>query len=191
MSDVFFCRKFGSVLHIILVYSENVYFSKYISCLLGKNCLNGGTGWWKYEFCYGKSVEQYHMEKDGTKTSINLGYFIKSKHMEWIENNPKKRPKPLGQRTQLSHLYSDGTVCDKTGKARQTEVKLKCLENASLHTVSLYLLEPKYCEYILGVESPLICDILARADENGLIDVNNGEEESAVTEGVSTVVIRV
>ena len=22
--------------------------------LLGDYCLHGGTGWWKYEFCYGK-----------------------------------------------------------------------------------------------------------------------------------------
>lgn len=160
------------------------------SFLSGKNCLNGGTGWWKYEFCYGKSVEQYHIEKDGSRTSINLGYFDKSKHLEWIENNPKKRPKILSQRTQLSHLYSGGTVCDKTGKARQTEVKLKCLENApSLNTVSLYLLEPKYCEYILGVESPLICDILARADENGLIEIDGNGDNSA--EDVAPGVIKV
>lgn len=160
------------------------------SFLSGKNCLNGGTGWWKYEFCYGKSVEQYHIEKDGSRTSINLGYFIKENHLKWIENNPKKRPKILSQRTQLSHLYSGGTVCDKTGKPRQTEVKLKCMENApSLNTVSLYLLEPKYCEYILGVESPLICDILARADENGLVAVEGGEGKSG--EDVSTVVIKV
>lgn len=138
-------------------------------------------------------MEQYHIEKDGSRTSINLGYFVKSKHLEWIENNPKKRPKPLSQRTQLSHLYSGGTVCDKTGKPRQTEVKLKCLENASsLNAVSLYLLEPKYCEYILGVESPLICDILSRADENGLIHVNDdGNSSGSTTEDVSTVVIKV
>lgn len=37
-------------------------------------------------------------------------------------------------------------------------------------SVSLYLLEPKICEYVLGVESPLICDILKHADdEYGLI----------------------
>lgn len=91
--------------------------------------------------------------------------------MDWIEKNPQKRPKPLSQRKQLSHLYSDGSVCDKTGKPRQTVVKLKCLENSSnLGAVSLYLLEPKYCEYVLGVESPLICEILALADENGLVE---------------------
>lgn len=74
------------------------------------------------------------------------------------------------QRTSISHFYSGGDVCDKTGKPRQTEVKLKCLENSSSSAqVSLYLLEPRTCHYILGVESPLICDILPYADQNGLI----------------------
>ncbi|CAH0553589.1 unnamed protein product [Brassicogethes aeneus] len=142
------------------------------SFLTGKNCLNGGTGWWKYEFCYGKSVEQYHVDKDFKKTAIKLGRFNKETHLDWIKTHPQKRPKPKGERKQLSHFYSDGDVCDKTGKPRQTEVKLKCLENTSPSAVSLYLLEPRYCEYILGVESPLICDILAAADENGLVEDN-------------------
>lgn len=43
------------------------------------------------------------------------------------------------------------------------------MENSSSPSaVSLYLLEPKTCEYIVGVESPLICNILQKADENGL-----------------------
>jgi len=160
------------------------------SFLAGKNCLTGGTGWWKYEFCYGKSVDQYHIEKDGSKITIKLGTFNKQKHLDWIDQHPHKRPKPLQQRTQLSHLYSDGTVCDKTGKPRQTEVKLKCLENSSsVNSVSLYLLEPRYCEYILGVESPLVCDILARADENGLIDVIE-DEDGIIESEVPTVNIR-
>lgn len=63
-------------------------------------------------------------------------------------------------------------MCDKTGQPRQTEVKLKCLDNAANpSSVSLYLLEPKYCEYILGVESPLICEILDKANEDGLVYV--------------------
>lgn len=139
------------------------------SFLRGDTCLNGGSGWWRYEFCYGKSVTQYHTQEDGNKISINLGIFNKENHIEWLQKNPHKRPKALSARNQLSHFYSEGSVCDKTGKARQTEVKLKCLENASIHTVSLYLLEPKYCEYILGVESPLICDILKQVDVDGLV----------------------
>ncbi|XP_012060048.1 PREDICTED: endoplasmic reticulum lectin 1 [Atta cephalotes] len=140
--------------------------------LSGKNCLHGGNGWWKYEFCYGRSVVQYHIERDGTKTIVNLGRFDKQKHLEWIAAHPQKKPKPLELRKHLSHFYSDGSSCDKTGTSRQTEVKLKCVENhtASPSSVSLFLLEPKTCEYVLGVESPLICDILEYADENGLLN---------------------
>lgn len=36
----------------------------------------------------------------------------------------------------------------------------------SRSSVSLYLVEPKMCEYVLGVESPLICDILDHADSS-------------------------
>ncbi len=30
--------------------------------LSGRECLPGGTGWWKYEICYGKHVIQYHVK---------------------------------------------------------------------------------------------------------------------------------
>ncbi|XP_043261848.1 endoplasmic reticulum lectin 1 [Colletes gigas] len=139
--------------------------------LSGKNCLHGGNGWWKYEFCYGRSVVQYHVERDSTKTIVNLGKFDKQKHLDWIAAHPHKKLKSPELRKQLSHFYSDGNICDKTGNPRQTEVKLKCIEHAaSPSSVSLFLLEPKTCEYILGVESPLICDILEYADENGLLN---------------------
>ncbi|CAG4985733.1 unnamed protein product [Parnassius apollo] len=138
--------------------------------LNGENCLNGGTGWWKYEFCYGKHVIQYHVDRNGEKTTLLLGKFNEEAHLEWIKENRGKAPKPIDVRTSISHFYSGGDVCDKTDKPRQTEVKLKCLENSSSPAqVSLYLLEPRTCHYILGVESPLICNILPLADENGLI----------------------
>jgi hypothetical protein len=27
----------------------------------GRECLPGGTGWWRYEICYGKHVIQFHV----------------------------------------------------------------------------------------------------------------------------------
>ena len=49
-------------------------------------------------------------------------------------------------------------------------MKLKCKRSDSPSTVSLYLLEPKTCEYVLGIESPLVCDIIHLADDDGLMD---------------------
>ncbi len=159
--------------------------------LLGEYCLYGGTGWWKYEFCYGKKVDQYHEERNGKKTVINLGAFDEAAHLKWLEANPGKRPKPAAARKHVSHFYSGGDVCDITKKPRSVEVKLKCKKSDSPSTVSLYLLEPKTCEYILGVESPLVCDILHKADDStGLVEINREsfgdaqeeEEEEAMDE---------
>lgn len=137
-----------------------------------------GTGWWKYEFCYGRYVRQFHVDKNG-ETSLMLGYFNEEAHKEWLKENPQKRPKKLGTRTQITHFYQGGSKCDETGEKRQTEVQLKCLENStSMSKVSLFLMEPKMCNYILGVESPLICEIIEKADEDGLITRKSVEQAS-------------
>ncbi|XP_022251651.1 endoplasmic reticulum lectin 1-like isoform X2 [Limulus polyphemus] len=138
--------------------------------LNGDYCLYGGSGWWKYEFCYGKKVEQYHEEKSGSRTTILLGQWNSKNHLAWIRANPQKRPKQGKVHRHVSQLYSGGAICEETGKPRQVEVKLKCKDiKGHPDSVSLYLLEPKTCEYILGVESPIICSLLQRTDENGLI----------------------
>lgn len=144
-----------------------------------------GTGWWKYEFCYGRYVRQFHVDKNG-ETSLMLGYFNEEAHKEWLKENPQKRPKKLGTRTQITHFYQGGSMCDETGEKRQTEVQLKCLENStSMSKVSLFLMEPKMCNYILGVESPLICEIIEKADEDGLITRKSMERASGDTESTA------
>ena len=132
--------------------------------LKGDYCLYGGSGWWKYEFCYGKKVDQYHDEGQGRRTVINLGHFNIEDHRKWLDSHPAKRPKEGKMRKQVSVFYSDGDFCDEVGKPRQIEVKMKCKPGESASTVSLYLLEPKVCQYVLGVESPLVCDLLPLAD---------------------------
>merc|ERR1712141_133292 len=88
--------------------------------------------------------------------------------MGWLSENPSKVPKKAEFRKHVSHYYSNGDFCELSGKPREIEVKLKCKQSQSLSAVTLYLLEPKTCEYILGVESPLICDILNRASPHYL-----------------------
>ena len=76
--------------------------------LSGRECLPGGTGWWRYEICYGKHVIQFHVRKYGCfgseryffalqeegqhRTSILLGKWNREKHIAWLNKNPKKRP---------------------------------------------------------------------------------------------------
>ena len=91
--------------------------------LKGDYCLNGGSGWGKYEFCYGKKVDQYHDEGQGRRTVINLGHFNMEQHVKWLDSHPAKKPKEGTMRKQVSVFYSDGDICDQTGQPRQIEGK--------------------------------------------------------------------
>ncbi|CAI5771318.1 Uncharacterized protein PODLI_1B020916 [Podarcis lilfordi] len=134
-----------------------------------------GVGWWRYEFCYGKYVHQYHKDKDNAKTTIVVGTWNKEEHLQWAQKNVARayHLKDDGLQTvkMVSHYYGNGDLCDLTDKPRQVTVKLKCKESDSPHAVTVYMLEPHSCQYVLGVESPVICKILDTADENGMLSV--------------------
>ncbi|XP_051504414.1 endoplasmic reticulum lectin 1 isoform X1 [Myxocyprinus asiaticus] len=141
--------------------------------LSGSYCLHGGVGWWKYEFCYGKHIHQYHEDKEQRKNTVVVGSWNREDHLNWVKKNvARSYSKDDGAKVKVvSHFYGHGDVCDLTGKPRQVIVKLKCKESESPHAVTVYMLEPQTCQYILGVESPVICKILDTADENGLLSL--------------------
>uniref|UniRef100_T1JB26 Endoplasmic reticulum lectin 1 n=1 Tax=Strigamia maritima TaxID=126957 RepID=T1JB26_STRMM len=144
--------------------------------LNGRHCLYGGSGWWKFEFCNGNKVIQYHEYEDKRRIEVVLGVWNEDLHKQWIADNQYKKPKHLTgiAQKQTSHLYSGGTMCDSTGKPRQVEVKIKCKESSSHpNAVALYLLEPKTCEYILVVESSILCSLIETIDQNGLFSPNS------------------
>uniref|UniRef100_A0A8C4GTR2 Endoplasmic reticulum lectin n=1 Tax=Dicentrarchus labrax TaxID=13489 RepID=A0A8C4GTR2_DICLA len=145
--------------------------------LSGSYCLHGGVGWWKYEFCYGKHVHQYHEEKEQGKNIVVVGSWNAKEHTDWAKKNVARSYQLKDDGVQkvklVSHFYGHGDVCDLTGKPRQVIVKLKCKESESPHAVTVYMLEPQTCQYILGVESPVICRILDTADEHGLLSISS------------------
>uniref|UniRef100_A0A671Y9J5 Endoplasmic reticulum lectin n=1 Tax=Sparus aurata TaxID=8175 RepID=A0A671Y9J5_SPAAU len=145
--------------------------------LSGSYCLHGGVGWWKYEFCYGKHVHQYHEEKEQGKNIVVVGSWNAEEHIDWAKKNVARsyqlRDDGVQKVKLVSHFYGHGDVCDLTGKPRQVIVKLKCKESESPHAVTVYMLEPQTCQYVLGVESPVICRILDTADERGLLSISS------------------
>ncbi|XP_036980746.1 endoplasmic reticulum lectin 1 isoform X1 [Acanthopagrus latus] len=145
--------------------------------LSGSYCLHGGVGWWKYEFCYGKHVHQYHEEKEQGKNIVVVGSWNAEEHIDWAKKNVARsyqlRDDGVQKVKLVSHFYGHGDVCDLTGKPRQVIVKLKCKESESPHAVTVYMLEPQTCQYVLGVESPVICRILDTADEHGLLSISS------------------
>ncbi|CAN9499883.1 unnamed protein product [Ophioblennius macclurei] len=145
--------------------------------LSGSYCLHGGVGWWKYEFCYGKHVHQYHEDKEQGKNIVVVGNWNAEEHIDWAKKNVARSYQLKDDGVQkvklVSHFYGHGDMCDLTGKPRQVIVKLKCKESESPHAVTVYMLEPQICQYVLGVESPVICRILDTADEHGLLSVSS------------------
>ncbi|XP_039501625.1 endoplasmic reticulum lectin 1 [Drosophila santomea] len=139
----------------------------------GKNCLTGGNGWWKYEFCYGRHVRQFHKDKT-SEVELFLGYFSEEEHRAWSNANPDKGVRRHGFTTSIWHHYGKGTHCEQIGKPREVDVKLTCTPVTNSGTaVSMYLVEPKTCQYILVVESPTICDLMHYADTQGLVKLEN------------------
>ncbi|CAJ0960561.1 unnamed protein product, partial [Mesorhabditis belari] len=140
--------------------------------LSGKECIQGGGGWWKYEFCYGSTVTQFHVQPSGERQNILLGTFDEAIHRAWIDENPKKRPiKSQGKIQQISQMYVKGDMCEETRSHRSVEVKLRCKSvDGSKLAVSIFLEEPSICHYVLTVESARFCQVLQEADDYGLFD---------------------
>ncbi|KAL6031036.1 hypothetical protein STEG23_025148 [Scotinomys teguina] len=103
--------------------------------LSGSYCFHGGVGWWKYEFCYGKHVHQYHEDKDNGKTSVVVGTWNQEEHVEWAKKNTARAYHLQDDGTQtvrmVSHFYGNGDICDITDKPRQVTVKLKSSQSPS------------------------------------------------------------
>lgn len=103
-----------------------------------------------------------------------LGKWDEEKHKEWLDINPHKKPALTSFKRTVYHYYSGGAQCDQTGEPRSVEVKIRCIDHPTPSSVSLYLLEPKTCEYTLTVESALFCNLLNTATSDyGLIDASD------------------
>ncbi|XP_019798196.1 endoplasmic reticulum lectin 1 isoform X5 [Orcinus orca] len=93
-------------------------------------------------------------DKDSGKTSVVVGTWNQEEHIEWAKKNTARAYHLQDDGTQtvrmVSHFYGNGDICDITDKPRQVTVKLKCKESDSPHAVTVYMLEPHSCQYILG-----------------------------------------
>ncbi|OQR78349.1 endoplasmic reticulum lectin 1-like [Tropilaelaps mercedesae] len=120
------------------------------------------------------------MEKGQRTQEILLGVWEQQKHRSWVDANPLR--KAATSSNSVVHFYTGGDTCEVTERPRTVKVKLIC-KSIKNHpdAVSIFLQEPKPCEYTLTVESSIICHVIASIDEYGLpadetpIDSNNRE----------------
>lgn len=56
----------------------------------GKSCfLNTFKIYWRYNFCFKKSIEMFHEEAGVRTQTIKLGTFDENKHLDWLDKNPE------------------------------------------------------------------------------------------------------
>lgn len=122
-------------------------------------CLIRQEGWWSYEFCYQKKLRQIHLEDEKVVQEFVLGYYDSEATMAYNENRSDistlkdPRSKDSSQRYH-PHLYRNGTVCDLTNQARETEVRFVCSEpRAMISSIT----ELSTCKYALTVHCPTLC----------------------------------
>ncbi|NXS73192.1 OS9 protein, partial [Pandion haliaetus] len=116
-------------------------------------CLVKTKDWWTYEFCYGKHIQQYHMEESEIKGDVLfLGYYQSA--FNW-DDETAKASKQHRLKRYHSQSYVNGSRCDLTGRAREAEVRFLCEEGAGDYIARVD--EPQSCSYVLTVHTTRIC----------------------------------
>ncbi|XP_056418566.1 protein OS-9 [Hyla sarda] len=117
-------------------------------------CLTKTKDWWTYEFCYGKHIQQYHIEESEVKGDIlYLGYY--QSEFDW-NNETAKASKHHKLKRYHSQMYVNGSKCDLNGKLRETEVRFVCEEGSGDYIARVD--EPQSCTYVLTIHTTRICN---------------------------------
>ncbi|KAM4837523.1 protein OS-9 isoform X2 [Urocitellus parryii] len=119
-------------------------------------CLLKTKDWWTYEFCYGRHIQQYHMEDSEIKGDVlYLGYYQSA--FDW-DDETAKASKQHRLKRYHSQTYGNGSKCDLNGRPREAEVRFLCDEGASISGDYIDRVdEPLSCSYVLTIRTPRLC----------------------------------
>ncbi|XP_021097057.1 protein OS-9 isoform X3 [Heterocephalus glaber] len=120
-------------------------------------CLLKTKDWWTYQFCYGRHIQQYHMEDSEIKGDIlYLGYYQSA--FDWADETAKVASKQHRLKRYHSQTYGNGSKCDLNGRPREAEVRFLCDEGAGISGDYIDRVdEPLSCSYVLTVQTPRLC----------------------------------
>ena len=145
---------FHDIDDLLRVYSGKCFFYK--------------ESWWTYEFCYGRHIVQKHLVGNGQQTSPDereeeyvLGRFDPQLDIQRRQNASHVSTDDAA----FTQLYTNGTICDLTGKPRQTIVKYMCshdvvqLGGVSKDTIAVlnFIREVASCVYEIHFINTAIC----------------------------------
>ncbi|XP_005079826.1 protein OS-9 isoform X4 [Mesocricetus auratus] len=119
-------------------------------------CLLKTKDWWTYEFCYGRHIQQYHMEDSEIKGDVlYLGYYQSA--FNW-DDETAKASKQHRLKRYHSQTYGNGSKCDLNGRPREAEVRFLCDEGAGISGDYIDRVdEPLSCSYVLTIRTSRLC----------------------------------
>ena len=172
---------------------------------LKSSCMSYIEGWWTYEFCFAKHVRQFHVSPQG---KLEAEYVLGKATLEeyhpnsWLNFDKSSDneetddyvlnvlEKVHSQSTSLSNTYysekyTHGTTCDVHHGSRNIEIRWHCSPSASASFIRS-IKEPASCQYLMDIDSPLLCQHPLYSTETQLFhqmnchiinDDDDGEED--------------
>ena len=178
-------------------------------------CSQIHLGWWSYEWCSETIVTQFHIHvSDSTATPslalqdvTSLGKYSNRKFQIIAAKKDKADDDDDGdfpaankyaegepELARVVDTYSNGDICDTTGKPRETKVKYFCCSEKMMEryrgpvlrkgnpvvsnivsVVSLFEDPDEVCTYTITVCTPLLCENVKGADDDSLLfDISSG-----------------
>ena len=131
--------------------------------------------WWGYEVCPRQEIVQFHLaaQTGGQEQISSLGKY--SSDFDWETEQENLDSSDLFKKFSnlKTHVqyYTDGKICDITGKPRTTEIWWKCHGSGGTRLVRIE--EPTTCNYIIHMHTSLMC-----SHEKFESDVGNAGSES-------------
>ncbi|XP_008443923.1 protein OS-9 homolog isoform X1 [Cucumis melo] len=146
---------------------------------LKEQCFVRQEGWWTYEFCYQKTLRQFHLEDEKVVQEFILGVYDAeataklNENLSDISTLKDPRSKDASQRYHAHH-YTNGTMCDLTNQPRETEVRFVCSEppRAMINSIT----ELSTCKYALTVRCPTLCKHMLFEEERPVWYIINCNE---------------
>ncbi|KAF4320103.1 hypothetical protein BBO99_00005915 [Phytophthora kernoviae] len=128
-------------------------------------CVTRNEGWWTYEFCFGRSLRQYHRDGDGRITAeFSLGTFDAEGNHELERSGSALVSEHIDATHDVSRpayleLYDHGTYCKEfeNHAPRKARVFYYCSQGGTSHHI-LTVKETQTCAYTVKVSSPVLCD---------------------------------
>ncbi|KAK3950174.1 glucosidase II beta subunit-like protein-domain-containing protein [Pseudoneurospora amorphoporcata] len=147
---------------------------------LENECLHFVSGWWSYQYCYGKSIVQYHAVPNpkggpplrdkntqeyilGTSSLPSSQSGQKGKQIEVPNTEQKQLSPPPNTELQakdnqryLVQRLDGGTICDLTGRPRAIEIQYHCNPALSGDRIG-WIKEVTTCAYLMVIHTPRLC----------------------------------